>query len=242
MYEPISPVTSPWRTPRYGGMVMDLDPERLTEIQEASGMIYTPAVAMAGGTFQPTKIPELTQEEIETLSPRRKAAKRDSDATVKYSALNTEEDTSAKESVVGSPPSKKRRRRLSASERTASSSRIRTTQESKPKFVSKGKDIKNLQRDEARKRGIDEEDLQTPRKIKKTHASSLYGELQRLQKTEKAEARKQKAQEIRKPIVFGGKGQGKGGEEKVSPRRMQDVPGSQNQLHKKIVMGRSSCY
>ena len=52
MYEPISPVTSPGRrTPRYGGMVVGLEPERLSEIQEASGMIYNPAVAMAGGNF-----------------------------------------------------------------------------------------------------------------------------------------------------------------------------------------------
>ena len=148
------------------------------------------------------------------LSPR---SRRDSEATVRYSPI--EEDTSAKESVVGSPPAKKRKRRLSASERSASSSRVEaTSKELGTRYVSKGKDIKNLQRAEARKRGVDEEDLQTPKKAKKTHASSLYGELQRVQKTEKAEARKQKAQEIRKPIVFGGKGQGKGGKKERPPQ------------------------
>ena len=182
-------------------------------------MIYNPAVAMAGGNFVPTDIPELTPEELgmgtsQMLSPR---GRRDSEATVQYSPV--EEDTSAKESTVGSPPPKKRKRKLSASERSASSTRAGATQESKSKFVSKGKDIKNLQRDEARKRGIDEEDLQTPRKIKKTHTSSLYGELQRQQRTKKAKARKQKTQEIRKPIVFGGRGQGKGGRRKGLPKK-----------------------
>ena len=111
---------------------------------------------------------------------------------------------------MGSPPPKKRKRKLSASERAASSSRVETVQkESGTRFVSKGKDIKNLQKAEARKKGVDEEDLHTPGKVKKkTHASSLYGELQRQEKASKAEARKQAAsvQEVKKPIVFGGKG------------------------------------
>ena len=94
---------------------------------------------------------------------------------------------------MGSPPPKKRKKKLSASERAASSSRAETVQkEPGTRFVSKGKDIKNLQKDEARKRGVDEEELHTPRKVKKkTHASSLYGELQRQQKSERVEARKQ---------------------------------------------------
>ena len=90
------------------------------------------------------------------------------------------------------------------------------------RFVSKGKDIKNLQKAKTRKRGVDEEDLHTPRKVKKkTHASSLYGELQRQQKANRAIARKQAAsvQEIRKPIVFGGKDQGKGGRRKGQPKK-----------------------
>ena len=40
-----------------------------------------------------------------------------------------------------------------------------------------------------------------------------------LQKSEKAEARKQKTQEIWKPIVYGGKGQGKGGRRKGLPKK-----------------------
>ena len=135
-----------------------------------------------------------------------------------HGQVNTEEDTSAKESTVGSPPPRKRKRKLSASKRTASSSRAETQKESGTRFMSKGKDIKDLQRDEARKRGIDEEELHTPKKVKKTHASSLYGELQRQQKSERAEARKQ-IQESRRPIVFGGRGQGKGGRRKGLPKK-----------------------
>ena len=124
------------------------------------------------------------------------------------------EDTSAKESIVGSPP-KKRKRKLSVSERMASSSRKDT--ETGTKFVSRGKDMRNLQKDVAQKRGVTEDELQMPGKVqKKTFATSLYGELQQQQKISKAEARKQQ-QESRKPIVYGGKGQGKGGRRKHPP-------------------------
>ena len=179
---------------------------------------------MVGGSFEPTEMPELTPEEMGTvpeMPSRGREQQRDSDATVRYSPVHTEEDTSAKESTVGSPPPKKRKRKLSASERAASSSRAETVQkESGTRFVSKGKDIKNLQKAEARKRGIDEEELHTPGKVKKTHASSLYGELQRQHKSERAEARKQtKTQEIKKPIVFGGQGQGKRGKKKSLPKK-----------------------
>ena len=156
-----------------------------------------------------------------------------------------EEDTSAKESTMGSPPPKKRKRKLSASERAASSSRAETVQkESGTKFVSKGKDIKNLQKAEARKRGVDEEDLHTPGKVKKkTHASSLYGELQRQGKASKAVARKQAAsvQEIKKPIVFGGKGRGKGGRRKGQPKKDAGKGESyRRSTAQKIILGGSS--
>ena len=141
--------------------------------------------------------------------------------TISKDNVGTAPLRAAKESTVGSPPPKKRKRKLSASERAASSSRAETVQkESGTRFVSKGKDIKNLQKAEARKRGIDEEELHTPGKVKKTHASSLYGELQHQHKLERAEARKQtKTQEIKKPIVFGGWGRGKGGRKKSLPKK-----------------------
>ena len=226
IFEPISPVTLPRRTPRYGGMPVGMEPDRVAQFQEASGMICNPAVAMAGGSFEPTEVPELTPEEMGTVPEMQSQGReqhRDSDATVRYSPVHTEEDTSAKESTVGSPPPKKRKRKLSASERAASSSRAETVQkESGTKFVSKGKDIRNLQKAEARKRGVDEEDLHTPGKVKKkTHASSLYGELQHQEKASKAELRKQAAsvQEVKKPIVFGGRGRGKGGRRKGQPKK-----------------------
>ena len=226
MFEPISPVTSPRRTPRYGGIPMGMEPDRVAQFQEASRMIFNPAVAMVGGSFEPTEMPELTPEEMGTvpeMPSQGREQQRDSDITVRYSPVHTEEDISAKESTVGSPPPKKRKRKLSASERAASSSRAETVQkESGTKFVSKGKDIKNLQKAKARKRGVDEEDLHTPGKVKKkTHASSLYGELQRQEKASKAEVRKQAAsvQEVKKPIVFGGKGRGKEGRRKGQPKK-----------------------
>lgn len=110
---------------------MGIEPDRVTEFQEASRMIFNPAVAMAGGSFEPTEMPELTPEEMGTvpgMPSQGREQRRDSDATVRYSPVCTEEDTSAKESAMGSPPPKKRKRKLSASERAASSSRAETVQ------------------------------------------------------------------------------------------------------------------
>ena len=46
---------------------MGMGPDRVAQFQEASGMIFNPAVAMAGGSFEPTEIPELTSEEMKTI-------------------------------------------------------------------------------------------------------------------------------------------------------------------------------
>ena len=87
-------------------MLVGLEPEKLSEIQEASGMIFNQAVALAGGNFEPTQIPELTPEEMGLGTPQVLPFRdrRDSEATVRYSPID--EDTSAKESVLGSPPAR----------------------------------------------------------------------------------------------------------------------------------------
>ena len=130
------------------------------------------------------------------------------------------EDTSAKESIGGSPEPRRRKRRLSASERQRESSLGRSgnrktaetgSSTKRGKYVSTGKDIRSLQRTVAAEQGVPEAKLSTP----KTYKSSLYGQTQREKKQEQAESRK----EQRAPILFGGKGRGKGGRKQPTPKK-----------------------
>ena len=116
-------------------------------------------------------------------------------------------DSSAKESLVGSPVTGKRKRRASRSERdkqrSVSSETVAEYEEpgSAPavtRSASHGKDIHNMQREEAIRKGIPLNRLATP---KSTYATSVYATT----KGKGASVTKPK------PIVLGGKGRGKGG-------------------------------
>ena len=125
-------------------------------------------------------------------------------------------DSSPKESLTGTPVTGKRKRRASRSEpyrqRSVSSETVAEYEETgntpvaKTRSASWGKGIRNMQREEAIRKGIPLNRLATQ---KSGYAISVY-----------ATTRGRGAFITKlKPIVLGGKGQGKVGQRKVTPSK-----------------------
>ena len=213
----VSPVTTPERRGRCGNVPLEVQVEIL-ETPEDKRDVEEMDV-------------DVEEEEVKGVKPR-KQRRLDSDEysgdTVIYEppteATSGEmlaevfRDSSAKESLVGSPVTGKHKRRASRSERdkqrSVSCETVAEYEEagSTPatRSASRGKDIRNLQREEAIRKGIPLNRLATP---KSTYATSVY-----------ATTRGKGASVTKpKPIVLGGKGGGKGGRRKVMPTKKTET-------------------
>ena len=201
---------------RYGGIPVGMDTEELARMQEDTGMLWNPAVARFGGQFTPERLEDPMEE---AATPMAAPVPLEAQVVVLETAVVPqieEEDSSAKESAFGSPVPVKRRRRMTSSERDQTSHRTITaeTVEETPRVTrstSRGKDIQNLTTTAAAL-GADPASLKTPA----TYKTSLYAKTQRDKRQEEREYRAELRES--RPIVYGGKGRGKGGR-KGTPKK-----------------------
>ena len=226
-----TPITTPERRGRCGGVPIEVNVRVVAGPGEEIGDV-------------PENIEVEEEEEEEVVGvPGKKRRRVDSDEESDADSQKTEiyeppgetptemmaeifsQESSAKESVGTSPRVARRKRRASRSDRDKrreiTSETVAEYEEeggappSKRSAPSKGKDISNLQRDEAIRRGIPLNRLKAPT----TYAKSVY-----------ATTRGKGASMTQpKPIVYGGKGQGKGGRRKTTPAKRSDT-GTQNLL------------
>ena len=220
-------VTTPERRGRCLGTPMEVEVD-----------VHPPPPPVADIVQPIAKGPEPEEEEVKGVKPRKRQrveSDEESGDTIIYdpppettpSEMMDEifvEDSSAKESFVGSPVAKKRRRRTSSEldrARGVSSETVgeydvgEGTSGRRTQSASKGKDIKNMQREEAIRKGIPLNQLATP----KGYRGSVYATTQG------------KGASITqpKPVVLGSKGIGKGGRRKKTPVK-KTVTGTTNLL------------
>ena len=219
----ISPIARNRRR-RYGGILVDADSVgELTELQEATGMIWTPAVARFGGQFTPEHVPQMEEEEV--VEPVERApVPLEVQEEVMGTAVVPEEESSAKESAFGSPPPAKRQRRRKSSERDLASHRgvtsetVAETPQRSACAPSQGKDMRNMAVAIADTKGLSPSELQTPG-VSTRYATSVYAQTQRDKREEEREARAERRGIA--PLKYGGKGRGKGGR-KATPKKRAD--------------------
>ena len=219
----VSPIARNRRR-RYGGIPVGADSVgELTELQEATGMIWTPAVARFGGQFTPEHVPQMEEEEV--VEPVEKApVPLEVQVEVMETAVVPEEESSAKESAFGSPPPAKRQRRRKSSERDLASHRgvtsetVAETPRRSTHAPSQGKDMRNMAVAIADTKGLSPSELQTPG-VSTRYATSVYAQTQRDKREEEREARAERRSMA--PLKYGGKGRGKGGR-KATPKKRAD--------------------
>ena len=210
----VSPVTTPERRGRCGNVPLEVQVEIL-EAPEDKRNVEEMDVEEEVKGVKPKKRRRLDSDENsgDTIiyEPPTKTTSGEMQAEVFG-------DSSAKESLVGSPVTGKRKRRASKSERdrqrSVSSETVAEYEEtgSTPatRSASRGKDIRNMQREEAIRKGVPLNRLATPRS---TYATSVY-----------ATTRGKGASVTKlKPIVMGGKGRGKGGRRKGTPTKKTET-------------------
>ena len=214
----ISPVVTPERRGRC--TTIPLEVNVVVENMEEAERVVTPVNVEGESDDEVVGVPRRKRQKVDSDTEE------SSEGTVIYTppreATPSEmlaevfsQESSTKESVGTSPRVSKRKRRVSKSERdknrTITSETIAEYEEgegkppAKRRSVSKGKDMRNMQREEAIRKGIPLNKLATP----KPYADSVY-----------ATTRGKGASIAKpKPLVLGGKGRGKGGRRKAPPAK-----------------------